>query len=330
MPAPTHQDIYNRLGHFGRIAPADRTQAQQDAHERALAQRVPFTLTRPDIPVGTKIMLTDFWKDPLVVADIGQPFTGFYQFTGSCVGVSTGNACVTLAAVQRKLATNPTKAFIPFWPQQYGECRGNEGDHGSGEGAVDSVMFQTLINNGVLDAADPDAQGLPKYSYTNDGVQLSQSLEMSWSNPSGPCTKYTTQEKKYPLGSAATLNSIDDVIAAIINGYPVLNGCDKYIGHGSVDSNGVCLGKYDGNGGHSTCYLAVWNHAVLGYLLGYSNQWATQTYPTDSSGIGRCCVWVKEADAAQLFRLGGGGGETAALSGLKYLPAVPAVLDYYA
>ncbi len=327
MTIPTHAlDTLNRLGHFGRIAPQDRTQAQQDAHAAALADRVPFTLSRQDMPVGAKVMLTDLWKDPDVLADIGgKPFNGFYQFTGSCVGVSTGNACFTVSCVQRKLAVNPTKAFIPFWPQQYGVCRGNEGDHGSGEGAVDSVMFKTLIDNGVLDSQE---SGLPAFSFTGDGVQLSQSLEMTWSNPSGPCTKYATAEKKYPLGSAATMNSINDVVAAIQNNYPVLDGCDDYIGHGTVDSNGVCLGKYDGAGGHSTCYLGVWNHPVLGYLLLYSNQWATSTYQDDSSGKGRCTVWVEEANAAKLFTLGGSGGETAALSHLTYLPAQPPITPW--
>lgn len=325
---PQHAlDIVNRLGHFGCIRPQHRTVAQANAYADAMNNRVPFNLQRQDMPVGTKLMLTDTWKDPEVVSDIGQAFTGFYQFTGSCVGVSTGNAAFTVSAVQRKLAASPTKAMIPFWPEDYGLCRGNEGDHGQGEGAVDSVMFQTLIGNGVLPAT---TSGLPQYKFTPDGIQLSQSIEMQWSNPSGPCTQYTGQAKQFPLKSAATYNSVDDIVAGLQNGYPCLNGCDKYIGNGSVDSNGVCLGSYDGNGGHSTCYLGVWNHPVLGYLLLYSNQWATDTYSDDSSGKGRCTVWVKESNAAKLFSLGGSGGETAGLSGLTGLPAEPAVLNWYA
>ncbi len=149
--SPDMQATLARCGSFGYIAPADRNPKQNAAHYAALAQRTAFNLTVPNVPVGTKVLLTDLWKDPDVVADIGgQPFTGFYQFTGSCVGVSTGNAVATLSMVQRKLASGTTKAMIPFWGYDYGTCRGNEGDHGPGEGAIDSVMFQTMIKNGVL------------------------------------------------------------------------------------------------------------------------------------------------------------------------------------
>ena len=320
------QDTLDRLGHFGYIRPEDRTQAQQDAHEKAMMRRVAFNLVPEDVPKGTKVMLTDVWKDPTVITDIGQAFTGFYQFTGSCVGVSTGNAIMTLSGVQRLLAANPTKAIIPFWGYDYGTCRGNEGDHGQGEGAVDSVMFQTLIQNGCLDSS---TSGLPKFSVTNDGYQLSQSLEMQWSNPSGPATQYSSQAKAFPLGSAATLNSAADIKAAILNGYPVLDGCDNYIGTGSVQS-GVALGTYDGSGGHSTCYLGYWEHDTLGPLYLYSNQWATSTYPDDGSGKGRCTVWVKEANVQKLFSTGGSGGETAALSHFTSLPAQPSVINWFA
>lgn len=319
-------EVVNRLGHFGYIPPRDRTDEQTAAHNAALLHRQAFNLTAPVVPKGTKVMLTDSWKDPTVVADIGQPFTGFYQFTGSCVGVSTGNAIMTLSAIQRLLATNPTKAIIPFWGYDYGTCRGNEGDRGQGEGAVDSVMFQTLIKNGCLDSS---VSGLPKFNVTGDGYQLTQSLEMQWSNPSGPCQNYTQQAKSFPLGSAATLNSVADIKAAILNGYPVLDGCDNYIGTGSL-SSGVALGTYDGAGGHSTCYLGYWEHDTLGPLYLYSNQWATSTYPDDGSGKGRCTVWVLESNVAKLFSTGGQGGETAALSHLTSLPAQPAILDWFA
>ncbi len=316
------QDTLNRVGHFGWISPANRTPDQQAANTNALLSRAAFNLTLPNVPVGTRLDLTTLWKDPDVVADIGQPFTGFYQFTGSCVGVSTGNAVATLSFVQRKLAENPTKAMVPFWGYDYGMCRQAEGDHGQGEGAIDSVMFET-VRGGVLDSKEA---GLPAFSVTSDGYQLTKSLEMKWSDGAGPAQQYVSAAKKFPVGSTATHNTTDDIIAAILNGYPVLDGCDLYCGGGKVDSNGVCLGKFDGRGGHSTCFLGAWLHPVLSWLLLYSNQWATSTYPDDSSGKGRCTCWMLKKDADSLFRNGGSNGETAALSGLTYFPAQPAVL----
>lgn len=312
---------------LGWISPAFRTQAQMDAHVVAISRNVNFTLQPPTVPKGTKLLLTDSWKNPTVVADIGREFTGFRQLTGSCVGVSSGNAIFTLAATQRILAANPTKAFIPWWPYPYGRTRYNEGDRGQGEGAIDSVMAQTLITEGVFSIDEiPDE---PAYD-TSDGLALTSNQELTYSdgNYSGN-TKYLSLGKQHPLGSAATINDVAGIKAAILNGYPVLDGCDNYIGAGSLQGD-VAIGAYDGRGGHSTCYLGYFEHATLGPLYLYSNQWAGSTYPQDSSNKARCTVWVKEATVARLFATGGSGGETVALSHLNYFPAQPEVLDWYA
>lgn len=310
---------------LGWIPPADRTQEQQDAHHAALRSFAKFALQPVTNGGPVKVLLTDFWKDSLVVADVGYEFTGFRQLTGSCVGVSTGNACFTLSAVQRRLAANPTRAFVPWWPYMYGTCRRNEGDRGQGEGAVDSVMAQTLVKQGVMPY--DQAVGVPQYG-RSDGLAISSSDEMTYSDGAySGNTKFASVAAQYPVGSAAVLNSVADIKAAIINGYPVLDGCNLYVGSGSV-SGDVALGNYDGRGGHSTCYLGYQDHATLGPLYLYSNQWAGNTYPQDGSGKGRCTVWVKEANVETLFRQGGDGGETVALSHLNYFPAQPAVLDY--
>ncbi len=322
LPADMAAVLARTGGHFGWVTPAARTPDQHAAHSRALAVRAAFSLTYAAPPVGTKIILSSLWADPLCVADMGATFTGFRQLTGSCVGVSAGNAAVTLSCVQRKLAAGATKAMIPFWGYDYGKTRHDEGDRGQGEGAIDSVMFESM-KSGVLDSKEP---GLPTFD-TSDGWALSSSQEMAWSDGgSQTVTKWAGAANKYPLGSAATLSSTDDIIAAILNGYPVLDGCDKYVGNGNLQG-GVCLGQYDGNGGHSTTLEGYWNHESLGELILYGNQWAGSTYPEDGSGKRRCSVWMKRASVDRLWQLGGSGGETAALSHLTYLPAQPEVLN---
>jgi hypothetical protein len=239
----------------------------------------------------------------------------------NCVGASAGNAIFTLAAMQRLLATNPTAAFIPFWPFAYGRTRANEGDRGQGEGAVDSVMGQTLVKEGVLDAT---TSGLPTYD-TSDGFCLTSSIEMQWSDGnSSTVTKWESTAKVHPLGSAATLNSPQEIQTAIINGYPVLDGCSYYVGNGSIKgsgSNAYVTGHYDGRGGHSTCFLGFWSHPSDGPLYLYSNQWPTNTYSVDPAGGGRCCVWLPESEVEKLFRYGGSDGETMALSHLTAFPS---------
>lgn len=316
-------------GPLGWIAPEDRTDAQHKAHANALARMPVFAIPGHTDPSGpVKVMLTDLWKNSLVTADIGMEYIGFHQLTGSCVGVSAGNAVATLSFAQRLLAVNPTKAMIPWWPFFYGRTRYNEGDRGQGEGAVDSVMGQTLKTEGTFDITQP---GLPTFK-TDDGLYLTSQLEYQWSDGARIDGKWGPIAKQFPVGTVAPLQSPQDIKAAVINGYPVLYGCSMFIGHGSVKgsgSNAYVAGRYDGSGGHSTCFLGYWDHPTDGPLYLYSNQWPTQTYPQDPAGAGRCCVWTPEAEVQKVFdRYGGDGGETMALSHLNYFPAQPAVLDW--
>lgn len=310
---------------LGWIEPKDRTPDQQAAHAAALAAMPNFALAPPVNTGPVKVILSDFWKSAEVVADVGYEFTGFRQLTGSCVGVSAGNAVFTLSAVQRNIADQPTKAFVPWWPYPYGRTRYNEGDRGQGEGAVDSIMGQTLIKEGCFGIDEITDE--PAFDQS-DGLTLTSRQELTYSdgNYAGN-TKYLTLGKQHPVGTAAPLYSMGDIRTALLNGYPILDGCSYYVGHGSM-SGGVALGKYDGRGGHSTTFLGYWDHPSLGPLYLYSNQWDGNTYPEDGSGKPRCSVWMKETDAARLFSLGGDQGETMALSHLNYFPAQPKVLDW--
>lgn len=306
---------------LGWIDPADRTPEQNKAHADAVAAMPNFAMVYTS-PGPVKIMLTDFWKTDEVKTDIGREFIGFHQLTGSCVGASEGNAVFTLGGVQRHLSEGATRAFIPWWPFPYGRCRFNEGDRGQGEGAIDSVMGQTLKDEGVFACTEG---GLPTFS-DDDGLYLTSRLELQWSDGASKLvTAWLPVAKEHPVGTVAPLYSTDDIKAAIVNGYPVLDGCSHYIGHGKIVGSGdqaYVNGVYDGRGGHSTCWLGYWDHPNDGPLYLYSNQWPTSTYPKDPAGAGRCCVWVKESEVKKLFTMyGGGNGETMALSHLDYFPA---------
>lgn len=321
----------NAPGPLGLILPDELNQEQRDAHERSLAMIPRFTIQFSE-PTGlVKIMLTDAWKHPDCVADMGQVFTGFGQFTGSCVGVSEGDAVTTVSCIQRLVADKPTKAFICWWPFAYGRTRQNEGDRGQGEGADDAVMGTTLVSEGFFDITAP---GLPAFTRKDaDGFWLSKQIELQWSNNVGQ--QWRDLAKPQAGMTKAIVNDVAGIRAAIINGYAILDGCSMYIGSGSLAGSGAntyVVGHYNGNGGHSTCYLGYWDHPNDGPLYLYSNQWATSTYPKDPAGAGRCCVWVKETEVAKLFRLGGNNGQTMALSNMPWFPAQPKVqqvLSYF-
>lgn len=329
MPlAFAQQNILSALGHFGWIPPSQRTQAQQDQHARVTAALPRFAAPPVAAAGPLKIILTDFWKHPDVVADIGSPFTGYRQLTGSCVGVSAGNFVFTLGAVQRVLSDAPTKAFVPFWPFFYGRTRYNEGDRGQGEGAVDSVMGETLVKEGVFDIGQ---SGLPTFD-RSDGLALTSNQELQYSDGAASVvTKWQALAAQHTLGAITVCNSTADIKNFICNGYPVIDGCDDYMAHGAIQgsSDQACvIGQYDGRGGHSTCFLGYWDHPTFGPLFLYSNQWDGSTYPTDPAGGGRCTCWMKEATVAKLFSMGGSGGECFAGSHLNWFPAQPKLLDY--
>lgn len=315
----------------GLILPADRTVEQQKAHEDSLAGVRNFAVPFKDYPVGTKVMLTDFWKKDEVVADIGQPFTGFGQYTGSCVGVSNGNAVTTVLCVQRLLDEEPTSAGVVWWPFNYGRTRFAEGDRGPGEGAVDSVIGKVNVEQGFISIAQP---GLPQFLKTGpDGWWLSKSIELQWSYlPNNSNTQKWVDLAKPNAGMSKTVcNSVEDIRTSIMNGYPVLDGCSMFCGRGKVQGSGdlaCAVGVYDGRGGHSTCFLGVWYHPTFGWMYLYSNQWSTSTYPRDPAGGGRCCVWMLESTVKKLFSLGGNRGETFSLYNVPGQPAQPKVLDY--
>ncbi len=312
-------------GPLGLILPEQMNQKQRDAHEAALAKMPRFALAPVDLPKGTKIILTDCFKSPDVIADIGAQFTGYGQYTGSCVGVSDGNAGATVLGVQRLIADNPRKAGLPWWAFNYGRTRYLEGDRGQGEGAVDSVAGQQLVTEGLFEITEA---GLPAFSKTGpDGWWLSSQIEMTWSDGSRIAQNWITLAAKRAGTTKAVIGDSGGVRSALSNGYAVLDGCNNYVGTGSIvqDADGSYTGgHYTSRGGHSTTFVGVWHHPNKGYLYLYWNQWPTSTYPKDPAGGVRCSVWLPESEVDKLFQTGGSGGETMALSNT---PAFPVQID---
>lgn len=307
-------------GPLGWITPALRTQDQNDAHAAAVAAMPAFAVPGfVEPPVGTKIMLSDFWTKPEVVADCGYTFdrSPFHQLTGSCVGAGGGNALWTLIAVQRMLSSDATKAILPFWPFSYGRCRYLEGDRGQGEGAMGSSFASQVHKEGVLDVNEA---GLPAFQNT-DGLTLTSHQEMQWSDGgSSLVTHYLPAAKQYPLGTAAPVNSPQDIKVAAVNGYPGTFACDRYIGNAAVKGSGAnaaLVGKWDGHGGHQQWFFGYWNNPDLGPLYAIGNNWPRSTYPKDPAGLPLVCCWVEEANVQKAF---GYNSEVYAFSHLNWFP----------
>lgn len=307
---------------LGWIPPEKRTKEQHDAHYEAQKSFIRnFAFRAPQLAPGDKILLTDSWKHPDIVKEVGMSFNGFRQLTGSCVGVSEGNWVTTCSFLQRLYSDTPTQPFVCFWPFPYGRCRYNEGDRGQGEGAVDSVMGDTIEKDGYFDITQ---SGLPQFDMS-DGLALDSRTEYAWSDgASSLVTKWIPIAKQH-VGKKIVCNNTDDIWNAIATLHPVIDGCNLYVGNGSIagsSDTAYVRGHYDGRGGHSTCFLGIWNHPTYGRLFLYSNQWAGDTYPNDPAGAGRCCVWLPESEVAKGFsQYGMDGGETLALQYVDWKPA---------
>jgi hypothetical protein len=314
----------------GWIEPKDRTQEQQDAHDAALAAMPKFALGASDIPTGPlNIRLFAAWSHPDVVKDTGITFDRFHQLTGSCVGAGGGNALFTLIAAQRLLATDPTKAFVPWWPHPYGQSRAIAGFRGRGEGSLGSTFFQALKKYGVPDSAEATAQGVPGFK-DEDGFTLTQKQEMDWSDGGSELVKsFNDEAMKRPLGSGVEVTDITGIRAALANGYPLTFACSRYIGSARV-SDGVLLGYWDSNGGHQQSLHAVWDHPSKGPLYWAQNNWPASVYPRDPAGGPVCGCWVTEANVANALRY---DSEVFALShlegGLAVQPDVQEKFSWY-
>lgn len=318
---------------LGWIHPKDRTQAQADAHDAAVKAMPKFAIAgggQKSLAKGEKVILYDFLDKPECVKDIGFLFPWFHQLTGSCVGASSGNVMTCLGGVQRFLTQGATKAFVPFWPYNYGMGRADEGDRGQGEGAINSVAVERM-KKGILPVSE--GTGLPQFT-SSDGLLLTESLEMKWSDGNSSLVKsFEGTAAKFPVGTAAEFNDPDTLETGIINGYPGYGGCSMYVGNGSLKGSGAnacVVGRFDGNGGHSTGFYGVWNHPDFGRLFLYGNNWAGDTYPRDPSvNTNRCTVWIPEAEVAKIPSRLDGRGEYFLVSHATYFPAqVDKILDY--
>ncbi len=322
---------------LGFITPNERTNDQHDAHARAEAKMTRFALAPPELEAGAKVVLSEFWNKPEVVAETGITWdrSPFHQITGSCVGCGGGNALYTLMAVQRCLSEGATKAFIPFWPFSYGRCRSNEGDRGQGEGAMGSSFAEVIVKEGVIATTEAglppfrNLDGLILTDNDNYNSKAAQRLEYAWSDgASSLVTKYLDAARIHPVGSAARMQGVADCKAAIVNGYPITFACNNYIGDASVTGGGAdaaVVGYWDTYGGHQQWIFGYWDNPTLGPLYAVGNNWPRGTYPKDPGGLPLVCCWVKEAKVQSAFQL---DAEVYALSHLNWFPAQPSILDW--
>ena len=133
------------------------------------------------------------------------------------------------------------------------------------------MRFKPLLLAGLVSFAAPAFADEGMWTFDNfpaDAVKAKHGVTID--------QKWLDIAKKFPLGSAATLNSPQDIQTAIINGYSVLDGCSQYIGNGSIRGSGAG-GIPIGTCSITVSSLSVGTRSVTARYVG------DQNYATSSS-----------------------------------------------
>lgn len=270
----------------------DRTNEQNDVHDRVVGAMPAFSLGEGDIPPkGTKIVLTDFWGVGPVVKALGNVYTGIHQLTGSCVWAGFENAAQTLNFIEVCKLKQPEAIKFAFFLYNYGRSRLMANMRGRGEGSLGSTMAKSADGDGYVDARDLELN-LPKEQYGSDGIHYTEQIEYEWSDGSHASQLLREKAKKNRIISAP-ISSAGAIRKSIINGYPCTRAGGVYVNPGTASvREGALIGRYNGRGGHQTSYLGYWHHPILGELFLDMNQWGRKVYGADPGGAAGGSVWV--------------------------------------
>jgi hypothetical protein len=312
---------------LGWIEPEKRTLDQHEAHDSAVAAMP--KLAMPSFggtpPKGTKILLSDMWSHPDVVKALGFAFTGFYQYTGSCVGVGGGNTCFTVTCVDVLRNKEPEKLVMPAWWFNYGQSRKRAGMRGQGEGSFGSTFAASVVEDGVCDGLAAGF-GFPDVKQSGQ-INIGRQSELLWSDGNYAKQIVIEEAKKRPIRTVTPVNDGVSVRDAILSGYPCTRAGMTFCNPGSASvRSGALVGSQNGRGGHQESWIGYWHHEQLGELIWEHNQWGKDVYGTDPGGGPGGGCWIS-LDAVDRF-CKSQYAEVYAFSQYEGYPAQPELYDW--
>lgn len=309
---------------LGWIEPKDRTLEQNDVHADIMNAMPKYAMPSMGTPEkGTKMMLTDTWKHPLVLDALGYNFTGWHQYTGSCVGVGGGNGSQTCIFIDALIRNEPEKIILGAWCYNYGRSRLLANMRGRGEGSLGSTFARSLAEDGLSDWIK--TLGLPDVTI-NGQMNIGKNNEFIWSDGTTASQELRAEAKPHKVYSTPVTSGVG-VRDSILNGYPVLRAFGSFVNPNTTKvRNGVCLGSYNGRGGHQESWLNYWHHPQEGELIYEMNQWGQNIYDKDPGGgpAGGCWIPIEAVDRKCKEQY----AEIFALSNYDGYPAQPKVYDW--
>lgn len=168
------------------------------------------------------------------------------QQTGDCVSFGMKHATEVVSAVEIFQGGQREKWRPIFAPFYYGTGRIYVGHSGGwSAGSLGSWMAEAVRLYGTLFS---DENGVPKYS---------GSVADSWgAAASNGIDKWKTFASSFPVKSMAQINSWDELVAAIANGYPCTTASD--VGYAMEASSDGFFSQND-SWSHQMCFIGVDN-----------------------------------------------------------------------
>lgn len=316
---------------LGYVPPADLDAPALDLHFGIVSTLPKFAMPPTPKLAAEKVVLTELWSHPKVVAALGFAFPGCHQNSGSCVGCGGGNGIFTTITTDALRRGDPERILVPGWLRPYGRSRELIGWTTPGSGST-GAAFAKAILEGVPDGK---TAGMPQPEL-RDGLEFSERTEIAWSSVRSHPKNVINEGLRHPVKTvSASLRSADECRDALTNLFPVLFANSYYVGRARVvdEANPVAVGEFDSFGPHQVSLQGWWLHPKLGELFLMVNQWPASVYPKDPGGGPRCSCWVTKESLDRRFRakdrFGNPDVEAYPLSGYEGYPAANDVEELF-
>lgn len=239
---------------------------------------------------------------------LGKDTRNYPQEIGDCVSFGAKNAIEYLICCEKLMAGDRELFRSIFPPYLYGTGRVQIGGGrlGNSDGSLGSWMAEAVIKYGAIAS---DEEGVPNYA---------GSVAKTWGRNPGPPKKFLDIGVKHPVKSAAKINSWEELVAAIVNGYPCTVASNQGF---RMEPNSQGYHDASGSWAHQMCIMGVDDEHSDPYAL-IVNSWGdVHGHLTDFTDTNeKLPVGVIRAKKRTIENMIRSGGETFAFSNFDGFP----------
>lgn len=231
------------------------------------------------------------------------------QGIGDCVAWGVELPCTVLLAIQDRLGVSEwieevaTESIYGLSRVEvYGKKTAGYSDGATGYGGAMAVhKFGALLRQDYSLITNNAEHNLTKYDAKK---------AKAWGNfgCGGQNDKNALDEvaKKYPVKSVTSIQTIEEALSALYNGYPI--SCASMAGFGNMQRNKDGIVRMSGQWAHQMCVLGVrWMNGKPLFRLfqSWGNSCGTENDPgIDFPNISKCSWWITEGDLNWILKNG--------------------------